>query len=112
MVVSTPDKALLRVLWDAVLANGRPPQIPLSELARRLQEMHQAGVPVYPAEELTDIQEAMLPDAEALERLGLVYLHHGGAEAGLTRVGELLASTLEYPEWAQTRLQSYQRVQP
>ncbi len=104
MVVTTPDKVLLKVLWDTVLANGRPPHIRFGELAQRLSEMQKAGVVVYATSEVDDLTEALSSDARALERLGFLRVVEGEA-AELTPAGELVASTLEYPDWVRNRIE-------
>lgn len=103
MYVSTSEKALLKVLFDVVAANGRPPQIDVRELAERIERVQAAGVPVYSTTGLDDLQVAVRADARMLEKWGLLRLTNDG-RAELTGAGELLGGTLEFPEWAQTSM--------
>ena len=111
MVVTTPDKVLLKILWDVIKANGRPPETPFGQLAYRLKEMRNAGVAVYQANDLPDLEAALKTDARLLEELGFLRIK-GDSDVELTRAGELLASTLEFPEWVQGLLNGSHRAKP
>ena len=97
MIVSTPEFVLLKLLWDVKEANGRPPVIPSRELAVRLQAMQRAGAVVYSAQEIEDLESALIRDLIELETLG--FLRCPSGEAALTPYGDLVASALEYPDW-------------
>ena len=110
MIVTTPDKLLLRIIWDAIRANGLAQQVRLIELARRIEEIQRAGMNVYAADDAKEIEEALAGDARMLESLGLLRLS-GEGSAELTRAGEMLASKMEYPHWAQSSLETQRRAE-
>lgn len=108
MVVGTPDKTLLLLLWGIVARNGRPSEVTFQELGQRIKNWHDAGVRVYPSDSADDLAEAIAVDADALATLGLIVIQ--GQSVALTAAGELLASTLELPDWAQNRLRQNKHV--
>jgi hypothetical protein len=103
MLITTPDQVLLKILWDLRIANGRSPQIALTELATRVNELQQAGVSVYGTKQLDELQDWLVEDVANLESLGLLRRRDRYA-AELTGAGEVLASTLEYPEWVRVQV--------
>ena len=103
MIVTTPEKVVLKALWDLKLANGRSPQVRLQELALIVQRLHLAGVAVYSSDEIQDLEHALSSDVDVLESLGFLR-RCGEATTELSGAGEVLASTLEYPEWVSRRL--------
>lgn len=102
MNVASPEKALLKVLWDVTNANGRPPGVPLAELAERVEAIQRAGVSVYASGTLADILDELHTDALLLETLGFLILR--GDQVELTGAGELFAGNLHFPEWAITSM--------
>jgi hypothetical protein len=98
MDVTTPDKALLKVLWDAVAANGRPAKVTFEELLARIRELHRVGVIIYPVGDDRALRSAVRADAELLAAWGLAEVAVDGAE--LTGAGELIGGSLSFPGWA------------
>jgi hypothetical protein len=103
MNVASPEKALLKVLWDVTNANGRPPGVPLEELAERVGAIQRAGVSVYASDAAADILDELRTDAMLLQTLGFLTLQDDRAE--LTGAGELFAGNLRFPEWARTSME-------
>jgi len=102
MNVASPEKALLKLLWEVESANGRPPGVPLSEIAQRVRTLQRAGVWIYASDTLEDLTAALKSDAALLERLGYVKLSDDRAE--LTGAGEFFGGVLRFPQWAEMAL--------
>ena len=108
MLVSTPDKTLLLMLWQIVEANGRPTTVSFQDLGARVKEWQDAGVRLYPSDAVDDLAEAVAADAGVLATLGFVTIDESATE--LTAAGELIASTLELPDWAKQNLTAANRA--
>jgi hypothetical protein len=102
MHVATSEKTVLKMLWELVAANGRSSRVSISELVPKVEEFQRAGVSLYATRDASGIEKALRGDAQALARLGFVRFENDTAE--LTGAGQLIASALEYPRWAERRL--------
>lgn len=89
------------MVWDAVSSNGKT-TVRIEELVPTVQEFQRRGVGVYGTRAPSGIAKALRRDVAALDRLGFVTFD--GDLAELTGAGELVASTMELPEWAERRL--------
>jgi hypothetical protein len=102
MLAANSEKTVLKMMWELVAANGRSPHIAISELVPQIEAFQQAGVSIYATRESAGIEDAVRDDIRMLERLG--FIRFSGDAAELTGAGQLFASTLEYPRWAERRL--------
>jgi len=105
MIVSSPDKALLKLLWDHVRGNGSFDAVPFSHWAEKVRELEEAGIPVYETNGDADALHAALKrDAVLLESMGFVRTVPEAEAASLTLLGQLHAENLSYPDWARELL--------
>jgi hypothetical protein len=103
MVINTPDKTVLRLLWDEVAHNGRFDAIPYARCAEMVSDLESRGIEVYGASgNLPAIRSAVEREARYLASLGFVEAHLEAVE--LTLLGRFFAEALEYPDWVLLRI--------
>ena len=106
MIVSTPERLLLKLLADMNAQEQRRSQwISCVELASKVWQLQEAGVVIYSVRHEPDVLKALQPDLKSLQRLGFLECNDEGA-AELTGAGDLIASGLEYPDWMQGQLKT------
>ena len=102
MIASTPEKALLRLLWEHVSASRTRDPVPLKALAAKLRGL-QGDWPEWQSgngkESIESVVDGVDLDAQVLAKLGLLVYHgtNGDRALELTQVGALLANNLELP---------------
>lgn len=105
MIINSPDKAVLRVLWEEVAHNGRFDAVSFARWAEKVHHVEDLGVAIYGAKgDLHAIRSAVQRDAEYLASLGFLEVHSDSAE--LTLFGRFFAESLEYPDWALLMLEN------
>lgn len=102
MIAANSEKVLLKMLWEAIAANGRSPRVGISELVPEVEKFQNAGVQLYATTDRRGIEGAIRSDARSLALLGFVRFEGDAAE--LTGAGQLVASKLAYPRWAKRRV--------
>jgi hypothetical protein len=99
MLASTPEKALLRLLWEHASAARTRQPVPLTTLAARLRDLQGDHVDAHMGNGggHDSVVDGVDLDARVLAKLGLLVYHgtNGDRALELTQVGALLASNLE-----------------
>ena len=96
MIATSPDKVVLRIMWDLVRTNNRSPVVQYREIAERVQQMQEQGFSIYPTRAPEAIVASMRNDARLLARMGLVQAA-GEDAAELTGAGELVGASVQLP---------------
>lgn len=95
MLATTPDKALLRLVWEQVLREEGTGQVALASVAGRLHRLQNGAEDAVDPSFLDELEE----DALALQQMGLLRVagRNGSRSVTLTQVGALLARGFELP---------------